>query len=91
MPMDNASTFREHHLDFLSPHGFSRMHYYEWGEPDNPDVVMCVHGLTRNGRDFDALAQALCGRFRVLCPDVPGRGKSGGAGHAAHDATFRIC
>lgn len=72
----NVPTFREHHLDFLSPHGFNRMHYYEWGDAANPDVVMCVHGLTRNGRDFDALAQALCGRFRVLCPDVPGRGRS---------------
>ncbi len=70
------TAYRERDLDFLSPHGFSRMHYYEWGDPANPDVVMCVHGLTRNGRDFDALAQALSGRFRILCPDVPGRGKS---------------
>ncbi|MEO8134598.1 MAG: alpha/beta hydrolase [Betaproteobacteria bacterium] len=67
---------RERHLDFLSPHGFSRMNYYEWGDAANPDVLVCAHGLTRNGRDFDALAQALSGRFRIICPDLPGRGKS---------------
>jgi len=39
-------------------------------------VVVCVHGLTRNGRDFDDLARALCGRYRVVCPDVAGRGDS---------------
>ena len=71
-----TATFRERGVDVLSPHGFGRMHYYEWGDPANRDVVICVHGLTRNGRDFDALAQQLCGQFRVLCPDVPGRGKS---------------
>ena len=41
-----------------------------------PRVVVCVHGLTRNGRDFDTLAAALSDRFRVLCPDMPGRGES---------------
>ena len=52
------------------------MSYLEWGDPRNRDVLVCVHGLTRNGRDFDALARALCGRFRVVCPDVAGRGDS---------------
>lgn len=56
--------------------GLHRVHYTEWGEPDNPDVVLCVHGLTRNGRDFDDLAAALCERYRVVCPDVAGRGMS---------------
>ncbi|MEO8741243.1 MAG: alpha/beta hydrolase [Casimicrobiaceae bacterium] len=60
----------------LSPHGFHRVAYREWGEPDNPRVVICVHGLTRNGRDFDELAHALADRFRVVCPDMPGRGDS---------------
>jgi pimeloyl-ACP methyl ester carboxylesterase len=68
--------FRERSIDCLSAHGFGRVHYYEWGDPDNRDVVICVHGLTRNGRDFDALAQDLSERFRVVCPDMPGRGKS---------------
>ena len=61
----------------LSPTGFHEMVYSEWGEADNPRVVVCVHGLTRNGTDFDTLAQALAGEYRVLCPDVVGRGRSG--------------
>ena len=60
----------------LGPHGFHRTHYFEWGDASNPRVVVCVHGLTRNGRDFDALAEALAPNFRVLCPDVVGRGLS---------------
>jgi len=52
------------------------MAYTEWGPADHPHVVICVHGLTRNGRDFDTLAQALSTRCRVLCPDVVGRGRS---------------
>lgn len=54
---------------------FYRMAYYEWGSPGAPPVV-CVHGLTRNGRDFDALALGLADRFRVICVDLPGRGES---------------
>ena len=60
----------------LGPHGFHRLHYTEWGDPANPRVLVCVHGLTRNGRDFDALAQALQGDYRIVCPDLPGRGAS---------------
>jgi pimeloyl-ACP methyl ester carboxylesterase len=60
----------------LSGKGFHRMHYTEWGDARNPRVVICVHGLTRNGRDFDDFAQALRPEFRVICPDVVGRGKS---------------
>jgi pimeloyl-ACP methyl ester carboxylesterase len=52
------------------------MAYYEWGDPDNQDVVLCVHGLTRTGRDFDVLANHLSQRFRVVCPDIVGRGLS---------------
>lgn len=54
---------------------FRTLAWAEWGEPGAP-VVLCVHGLTRNGRDFDILAQALADRFRVICPDLPGRGRS---------------
>ena len=54
---------------------FRRMAFEEWGDPAAPPVV-CVHGLTRNGRDFDALAEALAVTHRVLCPDLPGRGHS---------------
>ncbi len=53
-----------------------QMAYAEWGAADNPEVVLCVHGLTRCGRDFDALARYLAPRFRVICPDMPGRGRS---------------
>ncbi len=63
-------------LKSLSPHGFHRLVYHEWGPVRGADVVICVHGLTRNGRDFDELGRALEPRFRVLCPDMPGRGES---------------
>ncbi len=67
---------RERRLSCLSLHEFHDVSYYEWGEPDNDRVAICVHGLTRNGRDFDDIAQALSTEYRVLCPDIPGRGKS---------------
>ncbi|MPZ46379.1 MAG: alpha/beta fold hydrolase [Betaproteobacteria bacterium] len=60
----------------LSPSGFHRLSYTEWGDARSPHVVVCVHGLTRNARDFDSLAQALQSRCRVICPDVVGRGQS---------------
>jgi pimeloyl-ACP methyl ester carboxylesterase len=60
----------------LSPAGFHHMAYVEWGDPANPRVLLCVHGLTRCGRDFDFLAQALADHYRVVCPDVVGRGVS---------------
>lgn len=60
----------------LSSKGFHRMHYTDWGDAANPRVVICVHGLSRNCRDFDTLAKALQPDFRVVCPDVAGRGKS---------------
>ena len=60
----------------LSRHGFHKMFYTDWGDPASRHVVICVHGLTRNCRDFDFLAQALAGKCRVVCPDVVGRGRS---------------
>lgn len=60
----------------LSSSGFHRIAYVEWGIPGNPRVCICVHGLTRNGRDFDELAAALQHHWRVVCPDVVGRGDS---------------
>ena len=53
-----------------------RMAYWQWGDPANPHVVVCVHGLTRQGRDFDVLAQSLSPFARIICPDVVGRGRS---------------
>ena len=52
------------------------MAYQEWGDPDNPAVLVCVHGVTRISDDFDHLAAALSDRYRVICPDVVGRGRS---------------
>jgi len=59
-----------------SPAGLHRVAYREWGDPRNRDVLVCVHGLTRTGRDFDELARALCAQFRIVCPDIAGRGDS---------------
>jgi pimeloyl-ACP methyl ester carboxylesterase len=67
---------RTRHFRGLSPHGFHRVVYYEWGAPDNANVVVCVHGIGRNGRDFDVLAEALAPTHRVLAIDMPGRGAS---------------
>ena len=61
----------------ISAAGLHRMAYKEWGAPDNPKVLVCVHGVTRVSDDFDALALALSDRYRVVCPDVVGRGRSG--------------
>jgi pimeloyl-ACP methyl ester carboxylesterase len=64
------------HVHCVSPRGRHRMAYWEWGDPDNPKVMVCVHGLSRQGRDFDTLARDLAGEYRVICPDVVGRGQS---------------
>jgi pimeloyl-ACP methyl ester carboxylesterase len=73
-------------LNYLScpdANGGHRMAYWQWGSPDAGHIVVCVHGLSRQGRDFDVLAQGLCdaaqdlsGGIRVICPDVAGRGAS---------------
>ncbi|MEY3944020.1 MAG: hypothetical protein RL697_33, partial [Pseudomonadota bacterium] len=61
------------------PEGEHRMAYWRWGDAQAPHVVVAVHGLTRQGRDFDRLAAALVqagqGKVQVICPDVAGRGK----------------
>lgn len=61
-------------LSCLGPQGFHRIAYTEWGSGEA--VLVCVHGMTRNGRDFDVLAAAIGDRYRVACPDVVGRGRS---------------
>lgn len=64
-----------------------RMAYWEWnatGNPDHPHVLVCVHGLTRQSRDFDVLAQHLAPHMRVVCPDVVGRGHSDWLANPAH-------
>ena len=68
--------FKQQTVQCISPSGLHRMAYTEWGERDNPRVLLCVHGLTRSSRDFDTLAGALAAHYRVVCPDVVGRGLS---------------
>jgi pimeloyl-ACP methyl ester carboxylesterase len=66
----------QHSLLSLGPSGFHRIAYTEWGDASNSHVVLCVHGLARNSRDFDVLAEALARDCRVVCMDVVGRGDS---------------
>ncbi|MET3131952.1 pimeloyl-ACP methyl ester carboxylesterase [Oxalobacteraceae bacterium GrIS 1.11] len=61
----------------ISPAGLHRMAYKEWGAADNPKVLVCAHGVTRVSDDFDTMARALAGDYRVICPDIVGRGRSG--------------
>ncbi len=60
----------------LSPGGLHRMSYKEWGDPNNSKVLICVHGITRVSDDFDVMAEALSDQYRVICPDIAGRGHS---------------
>lgn len=68
--------FRRRQLICASPSGLHRVSYAEWGDPANDRVLVCVHGLSRCARDFDALASALQERYRVASIDLPGRGES---------------
>src|SRR5574337_1248277 len=72
-----------HHLDCPGSTGQHRVAWWQWGAAQAPHLIVCVHGLTRQGRDFDVLARALVTRaaaqgvgVRVVCPDVAGRGQS---------------
>jgi pimeloyl-ACP methyl ester carboxylesterase len=73
---------RLNHFLALGPHGFHRVAYTEWGNPGGQHLVVCVHGLSRNSRDFDELAASLAeGGCRVACMDVAGRGESDWLAH----------
>jgi pimeloyl-ACP methyl ester carboxylesterase len=71
-----ATPHRKHSVAFSIDDQVRHMAVHEWGERRNARVLVCVHGLTRNGRDFDVIADALSAEYRVLCPDIPGRGES---------------
>ena len=71
-----AAATRENVVLGLSAQGFHKIAYSEWGDPDRPGALVCVHGLTRNRHDFDMLSRALSAEFRIACPDVVGRGGS---------------
>lgn len=72
-PQGNPSL---HHIACPHVGGTHRMAYWAWGDDTNPHVVICAHGLSRQGRDFDVVARALLPKARVVCPDVVGRGQS---------------
>ena len=73
-------------LSFVGATGQRRLHYCDWGNPDNARVVVCLHGPGRSARDFDALARELSTDYRVICPDLPGRGEADWLGRATvHD------
>jgi pimeloyl-ACP methyl ester carboxylesterase len=82
---------RELQFKGLSPAGFHRIAYTEWGEAGAKRVILCCHGLTRNGRDFDALAGSLSRHARVICPDIVGRGKSDWLTDPLHYAYPQYC
>ena len=65
-------------LKCLGPHGFHRLAYASWDGPAAGRVTVCVHGLSRNSRDFDTLARHLSVRGRVVAPDMPGRASANG-------------
>jgi pimeloyl-ACP methyl ester carboxylesterase len=67
---------QQRYFHALGNGAFHRIAYTEWGNAANPHVVVCVHGLARNSRDFDYLAAALAPDCRVVCMDVAGRGAS---------------
>ena len=67
---------RTSYVQCVSPSGMHKMAYHEWGDPNNQRVLICVHGLTRRGSDFTVLAKAMSDRYRVICPDIVGRGDS---------------
>ena len=67
---------KEQYIQGLDSRGFHQLHYTDWGDAENPRVVICVHGLTRNCRDFDALATVLQNDLRVISVSIAGRGKS---------------
>jgi pimeloyl-ACP methyl ester carboxylesterase len=68
------------------PDGDYGLSYAEWDSPGAARAIICVHGLTRNGRDFDHLAAVLQDQARVICPDIVGRGLSDPLGNPEHYA-----
>lgn len=68
----NAGSF-----PYADENGTVWLAFTDFGSRSRDRVVVCVHGLTRNGRDFDRLAVAMARDFRVIEVDVAGRGRSG--------------
>jgi hypothetical protein len=75
-PLDEKLGPRPGFVTCVSKEGTHKMAYVEWGDAKNTNIMICVHGLTRNGRDFDWLARYFAPKYRVICVDIVGRGKS---------------
>jgi len=72
-------------VDVIGRGGFHKLAYAEWGASTSGRTVICVHGVSRNGRDFDMLAASLAeAGMRVIVPDLPGRGRSEWLASPAH-------
>lgn len=67
---------QDKYLTVLTSTGFKKVCYREWGGTDNNNVLICVHGLSRNRLDFDIIAKSLSSHYRILAIDLPGRGNS---------------
>lgn len=74
--MSQDVSVRQYRVKCVNPISFHEMAVREYGDKDNPEVILCVHGLTRNGHDFDMVAQELAKDYRVVIPDLVGRGDS---------------
>ena len=77
------TAYRQRFVQCMTASGLHRLAYHEWGDPDNPRVIICAHGLTRAGADFERLAERLARHARVIAPDMPGRGASEWLSNAA--------
>jgi pimeloyl-ACP methyl ester carboxylesterase len=74
----------QHNISYETGGETHQLATWTFGDPSNKRVALCVHGLTRNGRDFDYLASTLAETHYVLCPDLPGRGKSDWLSNTQH-------
>lgn len=90
-PSTKQNSSSDHFYFGLSSEGFHRNYYRQWGDADNPNIIICVHGVTRLSRDFDTLAQALSKQYRIICPDVVGRGYSDWFGNKRNYNFMQYC
>jgi pimeloyl-ACP methyl ester carboxylesterase len=81
----------DHYYLGLSNEGFHRLYYREWGNPKSEHTILCVHGVTRVSHDFDVLAKKLSKRYRVICPDMVGRGNSDWFGNKENYNFIQYC
>jgi len=86
--MTSIAIPRFNSVQCISPIGLHQMGWAEWGDADNPRALVCVHGLTRSGRDFDRFARVLAADYRVICPDIVGRGRSSWLGQHPNAAAY---